>query len=282
MVFLKNTLTVVALILLAGCQNLTELYFYPDSAYRLTPDQLGLEYRALEFTAADGTALSAWWIPAQPQSAPLSARGSLLYLHGNAENISTHIHNVAWLARAGYNLLLLDYRGFGRSGDTAALPGVLLDIDAAAGQLEALGTPPYFLLGQSIGASLAAYWLPQVQTGPEFCALILDAPFARYRSIARHALSQSWLGWPLQPATLLVPGRWDPVDSISALQVPLLLFHSPDDRIIPETEARALYAAAPEPKYWQRTQGPHTATFGDRDYRSRLLQFMAEQRCRHE
>lgn len=285
MVFLTRLCAITLVMLAAGCQNLTELYFYPDTHYRLTPDQLGLDYKALDFTAEDGTALSAWWVPAQAQKEDTSKeqpRGSILFLHGNAENISTHIHNIAWLARQGYNLLLLDYRGYGRSQGVPRLPEVLLDIDAAAVQLEQLSEPPYYLLGQSLGASLAAYWLPSRLQSPCFNGLILDAPFASYPGIARHALAQGWLSWPLQPSTYLVPSRWDPLKSISQLQTPLLLFHSPDDSIIPTTQAELLFAAAPEPKQWQSTQGPHTATFGMSENRELLLEFLAQQQdqCR--
>lgn len=277
MVLLKRLLTLALISLLPGCQNLTELYFYPDSHYRLTPDQLGLTYSPLSFRAKDGTRLSGWWIPAQGDTPFSTNRGSLLHLHGNAENISTHIHNVAWLARQGYNLLLLDYRGFGQSEGIARLPEVLLDIDAASEQLQRLAPPPYYLLGQSIGASLAAHWLSTQDPPPCFSGLILDAPFASYPGIARHALAQGWLSWPLQPSAYLVPSQWDPLKSITQLQTPLLVFHSPDDSIIPTAQAELLFAAAPDPKQWQTTHGPHTATFGMSEYRELLLEFLSQQ-----
>lgn len=98
------------LVLCLGLAACAGLLFYPDRHIRLTPERLGLDYEDVHLTAADGTKLHAWLLLAQGE-----AHGFVLFLHGNAENISTHIHNVAWLPAEGYQILLLDYRGYGRS-----------------------------------------------------------------------------------------------------------------------------------------------------------------------
>jgi fermentation-respiration switch protein FrsA (DUF1100 family) len=110
-------------LLLAGC---TGLIFQPLSQHLLTPDRLGLAYRDIRFTAADGVSLHGWFLPA---TAP--RQGSVLFLHGNAQNISTHIASVAWLPGAGFDVFLFDYRGYGRSAGEPSLDGVHLDFSAA-------------------------------------------------------------------------------------------------------------------------------------------------------
>ena len=135
---------------LAGC---TGVVFQPMRELILTPDEIGLAYREISFTAADGVCLHGWFLPAK---AP--RRGSILFLHGNAQNISTHIASVAWLPADGFDVLLFDYRGYGRSEGSPSLPGLHLDFAAA---LEALFAHPKIdpdrvvVFGQSLGAALA-------------------------------------------------------------------------------------------------------------------------------
>src|SRR5947207_2938863 len=107
----------------AGC---TPVFFQPTGSIYATPGQYGIEYQPVEFKAADGTALFAWFLPARGEP-----KGSVLYLHGNAQNISAHFSNVAWMPAAGFNVLAFDYRGYGGSEGKPTLAGVQLDIDAA-------------------------------------------------------------------------------------------------------------------------------------------------------
>lgn len=86
--------------LLTACSG---MFFYPQERLRLTPDILGIQYRDVFLTTRDDIRVHAWHL--LPPSVP---KGVILVLHGNAENISTHIHSVAWLAESGYELLLLD------------------------------------------------------------------------------------------------------------------------------------------------------------------------------
>ena len=92
----------------------TSLLFYPQRELVLTPDRVGLAYRDVWFKAADGTRLHGWFLPAG-MNVVRGEACTVLFLHGNAENISTHIGNVAWLPGKGYNVFLFDYRGYGRS-----------------------------------------------------------------------------------------------------------------------------------------------------------------------
>ena len=102
----------LALMCLSGCTATTALLFYPQDHHVRTPHDLALDYQDVWLTAADGTRLHAWWLPAVGGN---SKTPTVLHLHGNAENISTHIQSVAWLPLEGVNVLMLDYRGFGLS-----------------------------------------------------------------------------------------------------------------------------------------------------------------------
>ena len=81
----------------------------------------------MRLAAPDGTKLHAWFLPAGG-----TARGTVLHLHGNAANVSNHLPLVAWMPARGYNVLMLDYRGFGKSEGRPTLDGIVEDALAAA------------------------------------------------------------------------------------------------------------------------------------------------------
>ncbi len=274
MIARRALLLLVATVTLAGCGN---LLFYPSRQLVRTPADLGLSYRDVELRAADGTPLAAWWLEAEG-----TVKGTVLFLHGNAENISTHIGSVYWLPAEGYQVLLLDYRGFGRSGGSASLPSVFEDIRAAFAWIErepAAAGRPLFLLGQSIGASLGGYLVgSDAGLRARLSAVVLDAGFARYSWIARDAARGNPVTWLVQwPAAWSMPDGYDLLDAVGAISpVPLLLIHGTRDEIVPYRHAAALFEAAREPRFLLSYDGPHIGSFRDPEIRRALLRFFAD------
>ncbi|HYE37142.1 alpha/beta hydrolase [Methylocaldum sp.] len=272
--FFQNLLFIPLALSLSGCAN---LLFYPDRAMRLTPDVLGLKYEDVNLTASDGTRLHGWFLLADGEP-----RGTVFFLHGNAQNISTHIRSVAWLPETGYQVFLLDYRGYGLSEGSPGLPEVLTDVAAGFQWLlnePRVTTKNLFVLGQSLGANLAAYFAganPEVRH--RLSAMVLDAPFASYREITREKLSQLLITWPLQyPLSWLMPDDYSPIKNIAELSpLPLLIICSETDEIVPAHHSIALFKAASEPKSLWLTQGFHIATFGQEKNRRRVLSFLKE------
>lgn len=260
--------------LLAGC---TDLFFYPMQQQVLTPAQLGVNAVDIELTSTDGMRLFAWHLTAE------APRGVVCYFHGNGENISTHIVNVAWLPSAGFEVLLLDYRGYGASAGRADFPDVLLDVRAGLDWCVARGRQsglPVHALGQSLGAAL----LLDVMTGSDYrntlAAVVADSSFSSYRRIARDALSQSWLFVPLKyPLSWLVTAQHNPEEAVlNRGALPLLVMHSSDDEMIPYAHGERIFAAAAVPKCLLKTSGPHNAALGPRSphgeqYRAALTAF---------
>ena len=261
---------------LTGC---SVFLFHPDRNLHLTPDKLGLEYENVHLVAADGARLHGWLLLTRQK-----ARGIVLFLHGNAENISTHIRNVAWLPEHGYQVFLPDYRGYGMSEGNPTLAGALSDEDAAfrwLAEAPRFQHLPIYLLGQSLGATLAAYYVganPEVRK--RLSALVLDAPLASYRRIAREKFAAFWPTWPLQyPLSLLFPDDYSPIHNVARIApVPLLVICSENDGIIPVHHSLELYQAAGEPKQLLVTRGAHTATFLDTENRRWLLEFLRQNR----
>lgn len=258
--------------LVSGC---TQTFFQPERALIQTPERAGLRYETVKLRAADGVELLTWFLPARG-----TPQATVLFLHGNAENISTHFFNVAWMPGEGFNVLALDYRGYGGSGGTPSLAGVQLDIDAA---LEALLERPdvdrrrIVLFGQSLGGALAIHYAARGKQRGALRAVIADSAFADYRAIVKEKLARFFLTWPFQwlPA-LTVDNDYAPLASVRAVSpLPLLLIHGERDGIVPVHHSKRLYDAATEPKeLWLVPEAGHIQSVGDPALRRRLTEFI--------
>lgn len=271
--------TLAALCLLLALSGCSSLLFYPEPGQPITPTAAGLAYKDVNLTAADGTQLHGWWLPAKP-GVPL--KGTVLHLHGNGGNLAYHLGAVAWLPEQGYQVLMLDYRGYGLSQGKPGLPAVYQDIDAAFDWLQqqpSVQGQPLIMLGQSLGGAMGVHYLSQhPQQRARLKAVVLDGVPASYREVGQFALSTSWLTWPLQvPLSWLVPDADSAVYAMPDMKdVPVLIFHSMDDPIVPLSNGIRLYQAAPPPKVLQLTRGGHVQTFGDPTWRQVMLRYLED------
>lgn len=249
-------------------------FFYPDSAQYTSPVQFGLEFEDVWMKAPDGSKLHAWFLPARG-----AVKGTVLHLHGNAANVGNHLPLVAWLPPAGYNVLLLDYRGFGRSQGQPSLDGVVDDAAAALAHLRGrrdVDATRLILLGQSMGGATALRLLARDATGVRLA--VIDSAFASYRQIAREAMLQSVLLAPAVPLVMLaLPGAdRDPVAALSKFNVPLVFVHGTRDAVIGHDHSVQLHAAARPPKeLWTVEGADHMTVFATAGpWREQLLRTM--------
>lgn len=269
--------SILALLLsLAGCSS---MLFYPEPGLPFTPDQARLQYRDVNLTAADGTRLHGWWLAAK-EGVPV--KGTVLHLHGNGGNLSWHLGGSGWLPEQGYQVLMLDYRGYGRSQGEPSLPAIYQDVQAAFDWLNAapeVKSAPLVVLGQSIGGALAVHYLSQhPQERARVKALILDGTPASYRDVARYTLGTSWLTWPLKtPLSWLIPDSDSALNGLPQLAgTPMLIFQSMDDTLVPLANGISLYKAAPPPRVLQLTRGGHVQTFADPLWRQVMVRYLED------
>ncbi len=257
----KWTLRVAVLIAIVGkfIVGFDSCFYYPSREVFHTPDQLGLDYEDVTFEASDGVKLSGWFLRAQG-----AAKGTVVHFHGNAENMSGHITFADWLPRAGYNLLVFDYRGYGKSEGKVTRKGTILDGHAALDYV--LSRPDVdpqrvFAFGQSIGGAVA---IAVAAERPELRAVVVDSTFSSYRRIAamhlRKMLLFKWLAG--LTARLALSADYDPIDCVDRLAPrALLVIASGQDEICFPELGRELYEAAREPKeFWLVPEAAHTET----------------------
>nr|WP_207124024.1 alpha/beta hydrolase [Halorhodospira abdelmalekii] len=245
-------------------ENLVHLPQMPTRELQASPTDRGWEYRELAIASSDEITLHGWHITAdQP-------RGIVLFFHGNAGNISHRLDTIEILRDLDLDVVIFDYRGYGRSEGRAREKGLHQDAQAVARWVrEELGVPQERTVfhGRSLGAALAASAARHV--APE--ALILESAFVSAEAVARD------LYW-IYPARWLTRLEYATIDYLQEVEAPTLIIHSPDDEIIPYRHAEGLMAAAPEGSEWLRIRGGHNTGFleSGRDYREGLRRFLEQ------
>uniref|UniRef100_UPI002633B0D8 alpha/beta hydrolase n=1 Tax=uncultured Halomonas sp. TaxID=173971 RepID=UPI002633B0D8 len=204
-----------------------------------TPADRGLAWAPVTLETEDGLALDAWWLPHE------RPRASLLFLHGNAGNLSHRLDSLVQFHRLGFSVLILDYRGYGRSEGRPSEAGLALDARAGWHWLrEEAGQAPeeIVLFGRSLGAAVAAELAAaQEARGEQPAAVILESPFRSVPALAQRV-------YPFLPARWLARVSHDTETHVRGITAPLLVIHSRDDEIIPFSEGEAVYRAARDPK----------------------------------
>lgn len=195
-----------------------------------------------------GTALlHAWWITKGKDQNAVPAP-MLLYLHGQRWNLSGHTERIARLHELGFDILAIDYQGFGRS--SAALPSessVVADAHAAWKWLLPQLSPvqPVYIYGHSLGSAIAVQLATDTSVGERAAGLILDSAFT---SIPDAAAQLPGLGW--FPTHSLMKQRFDSAARINQVMLPILFLHGSNDTVVPIKLGRALHDAASGSRQW--------------------------------
>lgn len=210
---------------------------YPEGIWNLQA-QLGAADVWLNTT--DGVCIHGWQVN-QP-----AARFITLYFHGNAGNITHRYDHFLGITSAGSSLLMIDYRGYGKSAGRPSERGLYADADAAYAHLIRAGyrAGQIILHGESLGTAVAV----DLASRRPCAALVLEAPFTSGKDVARTV-------FPLIGPALT--WAFDSRNKIGRIHAPTLFIHGDRDEIIPLRLGLPLFAAAPEPKSLWIVPGAH-------------------------
>ena len=227
------------------------LFFKPSRELGATPADAGLAFEDLILRTTDKVALHAWWLPGPPSPAlQLPGRPyTLLYLHGANTNLCRRVDALRFWHDLGFDILAIDYRGYGRSGGRASEAGLNRDVEAAwAWLVDDRAVPPGRILiaAESMGVSLAL----ALATRKRSAGLILEGGFTRASDVA--ARRYPWL-----PVRQLIRLQFAAEDLIGAVRCPKLLVHSVDDTIVPINLGRRLERRAAPPCRFLKIRGAH-------------------------
>jgi len=223
------------------------MIFFPSRTIETTPGDLGLVYEdvavpiSLPNSAAKSQVeqLHAWWIPAEGQT-----QGVLLYLHGNGVNIGANAFHASRFQRMGLSVLLIDYRGYGKSEGAFPSEAAVYEDAAAAWQYltaERKIDPAQILIyGHSLGGAIA---IDLAIRHPTAAGLIVQSSFTSMSNMVHRSTAFGFL-----PIDLLLTQRFDSIRKVSQLRMPTLFIHGMEDTRVPADMSEALYAAARQPK----------------------------------
>lgn len=236
------TFLMVALLIVMRPHALERFFvYYPDRTVTGDPSSIGFDFETLRITTDDGINLHGWYVPCP------GAKRTFLVLHGNAGNIG---HRLPWteiLRKLNANVLIFDYRGYGRSEGEPFERGLYRDALAAAGWWrgrEPQSDAKLILIGESLGGAVAV----DLATHVPVSGLILQSTFSSGRDMAKTLFP---LGL-LQPLTGI---RFDSAEKIRNVGCPKLFIHGNRDEIVPLELGRKLFDLAPGPKQFQEIAG---------------------------
>jgi fermentation-respiration switch protein FrsA (DUF1100 family) len=261
--------------LVVGCVQLEyrerELTFRPsrEAAYWFGGMPEGVREMYLPVAGVpDAQRMHAWWWPARDADAPV-----VLYLHGARWNLTGQVRRIEQLHRFGFSVFAIDYRGFGKSdGDLPSEESVYADALAAWKWLDQVQPDPSqrFIYGHSLGGAVAIDLAARLSANDiEAGGLIVESTFTNLADIAA-AMSFAWL-----PTRLLLTQKFDSIDKIARVRMPVLIAHGASDRLVPAHFSNALYDAARGPKRLLLVEGAshnNTMIVGNDDYLDACVQ----------
>jgi fermentation-respiration switch protein FrsA (DUF1100 family) len=252
------------------------MFFHPTRELIEKPELAGIPREDVFFPSTDGVKLHGWVLRPSGQ-----AKGTLLFLHGNAENLAAHIQAVLFLVKEGYQVFAFDYRGYGKSEGTPDIPGVNRDGIAALDQvfrIRGVDAGKVAVFGQSLGGAIAVHSVANSPRKGDVKALIVDGAFAGYRRIVRGRLTSLILTWPLAyPASWTVEDGYSPERWIRKVgPIPVIVIHGTRDPVVPYDHGKRLYELANDPKgFWTIEGGGHVTALSNPEVRAQFLAFLA-------
>ena len=219
---------------------------------------------------ADGHKLHAWWLKADDPNAP-----AVLYLHGARWNLTGSVTRVERWRKLGFNVLAIDYRGFGASTDEPPSESGVVEDAAAAWRWLGERHPgrARYVFGHSLGGAIAVQLAAKLADEPDATApkgVIVEGTFTSIRDMF------STFKWGWLPISMLITERFDSLATVPRIKAPLLVVHGSDDSLVPSRFGRLLYERATATKRFLLVEGgTHTTTSwrGAEQYRAALREF---------
>ena len=207
---------------------------YVPSGQIASPAEHGLtQFQEVQLTTADNINITAWYKPA------MAGHKTILHFHGNGGNLANWAGSFKAFADAGFGVLAVDYRGYGKSEGSPTEQGVYEDADTAMRYLGELGVDAQdvILFGESLGTGVAV----QMATQYDSAGLVLISPYTSIPDVAS-------AHYPIFPVRYLIWDQFDSAGKIHKVQEPVLVVHGSQDRVVPFKFGKQLFEAANEPK----------------------------------
>ena len=171
----------------------------------------------------------------------------VLYLHGTFRHAFQNLAKAAPMQRAGFDVYLLDYRGWGASSFRVPNEASIHEDAWATWQALQQQAPQarWVVYGHSMGSAVAVRLAERLSGQGAYCALVLESAFTNFADVADAAA-----GWVGRGLSGLGNERMDSAHRIARVDPPLWFLHGSTDGTVPIALGRALFELAPSPKHW--------------------------------
>jgi fermentation-respiration switch protein FrsA (DUF1100 family) len=240
--FLRIGLYILAVYVMLRWFEYKQIY-HPSRKMDATPGQLGRPFEDVFIPVENGERVNAWYFPAQNTNSPV-----VLVCHGNAGNISHRLDLAALLLEAGAGVLLVEYRGYGRSDGKPGEENSYRDAQAAYHWLTGKGVAGTNIIG--CGESLGGGVVSELAVREKLGGLILQSTYTSMTDLGAEL-------FPWLPVRLVSTIKYNTRAKLPKLHVPLLILHSRHDDLVPFHHAEQNFAAANEPKLLREISGGH-------------------------
>ena len=239
LIFLIGVLLVLLLLGLGGADRFARMMLFHPSKY--THDLSTDTFEEVRFQNSTNQTIHGVFFPYQkinPHEPPV---GTILYFHGNGENVS-HLLDWGEMMRSEFrcNVLIFDYAGYGKSEGKPTAPGVLDDGLAALNSLkqkEGVPSEQIILYGFSLGGSIAI----DLASRHEVKALIVESSFTSLGEMGNNM-------FPFFPVEYFLWESLASIKKIGNVRCPIFVSHGRADQVIPFSQGQRLFEAANEPK----------------------------------
>lgn len=278
---LKKVILFIFMTLLSSCSF---IFYQPDRVLYSRPEIWNIEYEEQWLEARDGTKLHSWLLKNKQKLK--KPKGLFLFFHGNAQNLSSHYMNLAWLTEHGYDVFIFDYRGYGLNDGQANQQGVHKDALAAFDHAHNLfkdGQYQNFIVyGQSLGGNIMARALIEFPERKEIDLVIFDSTFSSYQKIAFNKMKKIPVTFLLSPlAYILISDRFGSYKHLDKIKRPSLVIHGQNDVVVEPEHGKYIYdhLGATEKWFWPIPGGRHIDVYARHKlrYRKKLLNFLAKE-----
>lgn len=242
----KIILLFLFVIFISSCEK---YFFYPKQQLFYMPETCACNPDNIIVETNKGKYLHGWYFKTKVKN----PKGTIFFLHGNANNISTESVGMVWLLDEGYNILTFDYRGYGISQGKPNIKGVLedgLEFTEAIFNNDQINKNNFVLYGQSLGGAVATHIARYSPYSDKFKVLVLDSTFTSWRDIAREIAASNFLTWMWQyPISWGIPKEYSSIDNLKDSKInKTIIIHSKADKLIKFKNGEELYKVSREPK----------------------------------
>lgn len=270
---------IIFLFLITSCSN---LFYQPSRTFYADPEKYVTKLENIWFSSQDGTELNGWWMP----STVIKPKGSIVFFHGNAQNISAHFLNLAWITITGYNVFIFDYRGYGQSDGIPNQKGVHEDALAALREgwklhQKVVPMGKFIVYGQSLGGIISLRAIPDFEQKNKIDLIVQDSTYMSYQEMGFDKLSGNWPTFLFSPlAYVIVSDEYASEKRLKDINNPLLVIAGDKDKIVPAKFGKEIYKKSTSKKkwIWKIEDGDHIDVFVShgQKYRMEFLKLLSE------